>query len=234
MREARTENHYKFHSKNVFVIIQIKCIFNLDAIFSAFLFTQLKYNKKKYRQKRRDGLHWIALHCWVFVFAQNCRCVCVFLLSVEAAVQLIFIPNFRAYGRNAQRAENELERKKNECSTCPPKYPRYMRNCYYVALKNLLLSLRFCTYLQLISISIYFSVLLLHTFFWMQFFVSVARLPCETTEIRVIITMNEYFVTVSAPNFNPSIAYQFHEICMIFQIISQNWKVISNSVEKCA
>lgn len=202
--------------------------------FSAFLFTQLKYNKKKYRQK--GVMVCIGLHCIVEFLCLR-KIVVVFVYFCYRSKQpcnwfLSRISEPMAVMHNEPRMNwNE---KKNECSTCPPKYPRYMRNCYYVALKNLLLSLRFCTYLQLISISIYFSVLLLHTFFWMQFFVSVARLPCETTEIRVIITINEYFVTVSAPNFNPSIAYQFHEICMVFQIISQNWKVISNSVEKCA
>lgn len=138
-----------FISENVFVIIQIKCIFNLDAHF--FLSTLCSIEKKNIKLGKKPS--------WWFCIAKLsiCACanVCVFVLSVEAAVQLIFILNFRADG-DGQQAKKTTKQEKN-CSTCPPKYPRYMRNCYCVALKNLLLSLGFCTYLQLISISIYFS-----------------------------------------------------------------------------
>lgn len=128
--------------------------------FSAYLSTQLKYNKKKIQTKKA---WWFALQCIVeFLFLR--KIVVVFVYFCYRSKQpcnwfLSRISGPMAVNDNEPRMNwNE---KKNKCSTCPPKYPRYMRNCYYVALKNLLLSLRFCTYLQLISISIYFSLLLL-------------------------------------------------------------------------
>lgn len=96
----------------------------------------------------------MVLYCKIEYFCLcKCLCICVIGRSSRATD---FYPEFPSRWRWSTSQKNTTKQQKN-CSTCPPKYPRYMRNCYCMALKNLLLSLGFCTYLQLISISIYFS-----------------------------------------------------------------------------
>lgn len=160
----------------------------------------------------------MVLYCKIeYLCLRKCLCICVIGRSSRATD---FYPEFPSRWRWSTSQKNNKTGKKN-CSTCPPKYPRYMRNCYCVALKNLLLSLGFCTYLQLISISIYFSFFFsLDECVCVRFFMP--RLQRATTKIRVIIFMNEYFVAVLALK---SVVYT--EMSMIFKIISESCEVIS-------
>lgn len=125
MREACTKNHFEFHLWNVFVITQMKCILiwmRIRCCCFSFSFFSLRTNWYIIT----IFLSFFALLFIVFVLEK----LFVFFLSAEAAARLIFIPNLRTYDEQTKTS-----------GTCP----QYMHNCYYVALKNLLL----CIYVHI-------------------------------------------------------------------------------------
>lgn len=196
-----------FIRKMFFVIIQIKCIFNLDATRFFFFFfslcahhiSSIQIEIYQSERKKKIILIFFTLYNALLSFclhevgcnrgkkkSTNRLYLLLYLLSLEAVVRLIFIPISTEPTTNKQI--NKRREKKRHAHVCH----NISRYAHYVALKNLLLSLRFCTHLQLISISIY-----------IPFFVCWHRrrrrrrrrrchrcyvyAKCKTTKIRVII-----------------------------------------------